>query len=50
MPMRFELTGESVAVKLCVAYAPAEANLNTEEIEEFGKKLGRVVEQSPTKE
>ena len=41
MSMRFELTGDSVAVNLVVAYAPTEANLNTQMKEEFwGKKKG----------
>lgn len=48
--MRFELTGESVAVNLVVAYAPTEANPNTQMKEEFWKKLGHMVEQIPTKE
>ena len=30
MSMRFELTGESVAINLVVAYAPTEANPNTQ--------------------
>ena len=49
--MRFELTGESVAVNLAVAYAPTEANRNTQMKEEFWeKKMGHMVEQIPTKE
>ena len=38
MSMRFELTGESTAVNLVVAYAPTEANLNTQLKEDFWKK------------
>ena len=38
--MRFELTGESVAVDLVVAYAPTEANLNAQMKEEFWEKMG----------
>ena len=50
MSMRFELTGESVAVNLVVAYAPTEASLNTQLKEDFWKRLGHMVEQIPTKE
>ena len=50
MSMRFELTGESVAINLVVAYAPTEANPNTQLKEEYWKKLGHMVEHIPTKE
>ena len=36
MSMRFELTGESVAINLVVDYAPTEANLNTHSTAERG--------------
>ena len=50
MSMRFELTGESVAVNLVIAYAPTEASLNTQMKEGFWEKLGHMAEQIPTKE
>ena len=50
MSMGFEMTGESAAVKLVVAYAPTEANLNKQMEEGFWKKLGYMVEQITTKE
>ena len=43
MSMRFELTGESVAINLVVAYAPTEAKPNTQLKEEYWKKLGHTV-------
>ena len=49
MSMRFELTGESVAINLVVAYAPTEPT-PTQPKEEYQKKLGRMVEQISTKE
>ena len=48
--MRFELTGESVAINLVVAHAPTEANPNTQLKEEHWKKFGHMVEQITTKE
>ena len=50
MSMRVELTGECAAVNLVVAYAPTEAKPNAELKEVFGKKLGHLVKQIPTKE
>ena len=49
MSMRFELTGESVAINLVVAYAPTEPT-PTQPKEEYQKKLGHMVEQISTKE
>ena len=40
LAMRFELTDESVAINLVVAYAPTEANSNTQLKKERWKKLG----------
>ena len=48
--MRFELTGESVAVNLVGVYASTEPNLDTKMQEEFWEQLGRMVEQIPMKE
>ena len=39
MPMRFESTGESVAINLAIAYLPTESNVNTQLEEEYWKKL-----------
>ena len=50
MFMRFGLTGECAAGNLAVAYAPKEANPNTELKEVFWKKLGHLVALIPTKE
>ena len=46
--MRFELTCESVAINLVVAYTPTEVNLNTQLREKYWKKLGHMVENIPT--
>ena len=50
MSMRFELTGESVAINLAFAYAPTEANPNTKMKKDYWKKFRHIVEQIPTKE
>ena len=46
MSMRFELTSVCAEVNLVVAYAPMEANPNTELTEVFWKKLGHLVKQT----
>ena len=48
--MRFELTGENVAINLVVAYAPTADSPNTQLKEKYWKKLGNMVEHIPTKE
>ena len=42
--MRFELTGESVAINLVIPYAPTAANPDTQLKEEYWKKLRHMVE------
>ena len=50
MSMRVELTGECAAVNVVVAYAPTEANPSTDLKDVLRKKLGHLVENTPTKE